>query len=201
MNILVDDKTASGALFTDVSARRILTVDGQSSVPPPPPDTPLTKTVQKYKPFQIIPAVVLEFFKYGVVGAAAAITNIGTLVLFKEVFAVYYLVSNTAGFFTGLTVNYFLSKSFVFTEKFKFNKFREFSCYFLISIIGLGFDSALIWVLTEKAGLYYLASKIISTVIVFWWNFLSKKYINMSPVFSAAENGGRRPERNGYREP
>jgi putative flippase GtrA len=92
------------------------------------------------------------------------------------------------GFFAGLFVNYFLSKSFVFTGKFKFNKFSEFLCYFGISAAGLGFDSMLIWFFTEKAGLYYLASKIISTIIVFWWNFLSRKYINTS--FTKTESSG-----------
>jgi putative flippase GtrA len=121
------------------------------------------------------------------VGTAAAGANIGAFVLFKEVFTVHYLISNIFGFFAGLIVNYYLSKSFVFTRKFKFSKFREFFCYLLISVAGLGFDSALIWIFTEKAGLYYLLSKIISTIIVFWWNFLSRKYINTSSKLSVTD--------------
>jgi putative flippase GtrA len=118
------------------------------------------------------------------VGGVAAIANISTLMLFKEIFLVHYLLSNCIGFFVGLFVNYFFSKLFVFTRKFKFNRIKEFLCYFLISIVGLGFDSILIWIFTEKIRLYYLLSKIISTIIVFWWNFLSRNYINTSLLLS-----------------
>jgi putative flippase GtrA len=149
---------------------------------------PLTR-----KSFQSVTVAILEFLKYGMVGGAAAVANIGVFMLFSEIFLFHYILSNCMGFIAGLLINYSLSKLFVFKNTFKFNRINEFFCYCLISVIGLGFDIILIWFYTEKVCLYYLFSKIISTIIVFWWNFLSKKYINISQLFSVGADNMQRP--------
>jgi putative flippase GtrA len=39
------------------------------------------------------------------------------------------------------------------------------------------------WLLADKAGIHYLVSKVITTVLVFIWNFIAKKTI----LFSKAD--------------
>jgi putative flippase GtrA len=117
----------------------------------------------------------LQFLRYIGVGGVAAIVNIGTLVLFKEVFVFHYLLANIAGFCTGLITNFVLSRLFVFTDNASIGKAPEFIAHGLISLIGLGFDSLFIWYFTDLLGFYYIHSKVVSTAIVFIWNFIGRK--------------------------
>lgn len=120
--------------------------------------------------------VKIQFFRYLFVGGFAAVVNIGTLYIFTEGLHLYYLVANILGFLLGLLTNYILSKWLVFAKERTFNKILEFSVYAFIGGIGLGFDTLFVWLFTVM-GLYYMVSKIISTALVFIWNFLARKAI------------------------
>ena len=117
----------------------------------------------------------LQFFRYIFVGGFAAVINIGSLFVFKEVCRLHYLIANIAGFLLGLLTNYILSKLLVFAKEKSINKIFEFISYMFIGIIGLAFDTLFIWIFTDLFGIYYIISKIISTCIVFIWNFFGRK--------------------------
>lgn len=119
--------------------------------------------------------VKIQFFRYIFVGGFAAVINIGSLYIFKEYMHFYYLVANTAGFILGLIINYILSKWFVFTKEDDMNSIVEFTIYAIIGVIGLGLDILFVWLFTDKFKLYYMISKIISTALVFIWNFFARK--------------------------
>ena len=53
----------------------------------------------------------------------------------------------------------------------------EFVFFAAIGVVGLGMNEAIMWMATELAGLYYLGSKLISTAVVFFWNFTARKYL------------------------
>lgn len=77
----------------------------------------------------------------------------------------------------GLTVNYLLSKQYVFTEEVEINYILEFITCGLIGILGIGIDTFVLWIFTSKLGIYYMLSKIISTGITFIWNFSVRKLL------------------------
>jgi putative flippase GtrA len=117
----------------------------------------------------------LQFLRYIGVGGFAAIINIGSLILFKTVFGFYYLVANVFAFLLGLIANYILSKILIFTSPINVHKTFEFLIIALISAVGLGLDTFFLWSFTHILGMFYLISKIISTGIVFVWNFSARK--------------------------
>lgn len=119
----------------------------------------------------------LQFLRYIFVGGVAAIVNIGALYVLKEIFDIYYLVANIISFVLGLLTNYMLSKTYVFAKEHSINKTIEFINYTLIGVIGLGLDTLFIWTMTDVIGVYYIVSKIISTCVVFVWNFLGRKML------------------------
>ena len=119
----------------------------------------------------------LQFIRYGFVGGIAAVVNIGMLYVFADMFHIYYIVSNVLSFTLGLIVNYILSKKFVFGNSTSISKINEFIIYAIIGVIGLGLDTLLLWIFTEKMALFYMVSKIISTIIVFVWNFGARKIL------------------------
>lgn len=119
----------------------------------------------------------IQFFRYLFVGGFAAVVNIGTLYIFKQFFQLYYLVANILGFILGLIVNYILSKWLVFAKEDNMNGIVEFTIYAIIGVLGLGFDTLFMWIFTDKIGLYFMISKIVSTCLVFIWNFFARKGI------------------------
>lgn len=116
-----------------------------------------------------------EFIKYTFVGFIAAIVNIGMLYVFTDVLQIYYILSNILAFTLGLITNYILCKKFVFNLENINNKKLEFLIYALIGILGLLLDTFLIWCFVNKIGVHYMIGKIISTIIVFVWNFVLRK--------------------------
>ena len=114
----------------------------------------------------------LQFFRYLFVGGFAAVVNIGSLFIFKELLNIHYLIANIIGFILGLITNYILSKWLVFSKENDLNPVLEFITYAIIGVLGLGFDTLFMWLFTSIAGLYYMLSKIISTGLVFIWNFI-----------------------------
>ena len=119
--------------------------------------------------------VKIQFFRYLFVGGFAAVVNIGSLYLFKEFIHLNYLIANIVGFTLGLIVNYILSRLLVFAKEESMNKTFEFIVYTIIGILGLGLDTLFVWLFTEKMAIYYMLSKIISTGLVFIWNFSARK--------------------------
>jgi putative flippase GtrA len=119
----------------------------------------------------------LQFFRYTFVGGIAFIADFGSLFVLTEFFNVHYLISAAVAFLLGLTINYILSVVWVFSKRIFRNKSAEFGVFAFIGIIGLGLNELFIWFFTEHIHFYYLLSKIVSTVFVFLWNFIVRKFI------------------------
>ena len=119
----------------------------------------------------------IQFIRYFFVGGIAAVVNIGSLYIFSSILLINYIVGNIFAFILGLVVNYLLSKKYVFTKSNSLNKFFEFVMYSIIGVLGLLFDTFMLWLFTSKIGLYYMLSKIISTMLTFVWNFLARKIL------------------------
>ena len=119
----------------------------------------------------------IQFIRYFFVGGIAAVVNIGLLFIFTDLCNINYILSNIIAFIFGLIVNYCLSKKMVFTNDNSINKYFEFIMYAVIGVIGLGIDTFMLWIFTDKFKIYYMLSKIISTIITFVWNFIARKLL------------------------
>ena len=120
---------------------------------------------------------IIQFIRYFFVGGIAAAFNIGTLYLISEFLNFNLVIANIIAFIIGLLVNYFLSKKFVFTDDNTMNKLFEIMMYIIIGVLGLIFDTLVLWILTRKFKIYYMISKIISTLLTFIWNFGARKIL------------------------
>ena len=52
---------------------------------------------------------------------------------------------------------------------------KDFVIFIILSVIGLGINSLIMYVMVEKFGVYYMFSKIVSTAVVMVYNFITRK--------------------------
>ncbi|OPX60506.1 MAG: GtrA-like protein [Methanobacterium sp. PtaB.Bin024] len=121
-------------------------------------------------------SVQIQFFRYIFVGGAAFIVDFLSLFILTDYFGIYYIISAASAFILGLVTNYLLSIKWVFNKHNFDNKTIEFSLFAVIGIIGLALNEIFIWFFTSELGIYYLFSKIITAIIILFWNFFARKF-------------------------
>lgn len=119
--------------------------------------------------------IFLQLFRYIFVGGTAFAVDFFFLYFFSDICGIYYLFSAVLSFIISVLVNYVMSTRWVFNQDNIENKVLEFNLFILISTIGLGFTEILLYFFTDIVGFYYLISKIISAIIVLFWNFLARR--------------------------
>lgn len=130
----------------------------------------------------------IQFFRYCFVGGLAFIVDAGSLTLLVELAHLDEILSAVIAFILGLTLNYMLSTLWIFKNSKIENKIGEFLAFVVIGIVGLIMNIAIIWFFRDYIGprqllkfipidKYYIIGKLTSTIIVFMWNFLARKFI------------------------
>lgn len=119
----------------------------------------------------------LQWLRYGIVGGTAFIADYGSLYLLTDIVGLHYLWSAAIAFIIGLVVNYLLSISWVFATSRRTNVWFEFIVFAIIGVVGLGFNELIMWCGCDLLGLHYMLTKLVSTAIVFIWNFLARKFV------------------------
>ena len=118
--------------------------------------------------------LILQIIKFGFVGIAASVVDVGLLILLNEVIHIDIIVSSAISFSVSVVVNYVLSMTFVFKGKGE-NKVKEFVVFVGLSVGGLLINQAIMWVGTELASIHYLIVKIFAMVLVPAYNFITRK--------------------------
>lgn len=116
-----------------------------------------------------------QFMKFGVVGVIAFVIDYGVMIALTELFGVPYLISTTVSFIVSVIFNYVASMRYVFKRKDDMSRRREFIIFVVLSVIGLGLNDLLMWIMVDHLFIDYRISKIVVTVIVAVWNFVSRK--------------------------
>ena len=127
-----------------------------------------------------------EFVKiilYLFVGSTAALVEWGLFYLFF-----YYLlvglglsidtltmVATALAFGLSTLYHYFLGNVLVFDSGSKYDKSKELSLVFLVSIMGLVFNLVLMYVFVGLLACQPMLAKVITSCIVVVWNYLSRK--------------------------
>jgi hypothetical protein len=119
--------------------------------------------------------IFIQLFRYTFVGGIAFAVDFSLLAFLTELFHIPYLLSACISFIAGLTTNYCLSIKWVFNQSNEHDALRDFILFAIVGVAGLGLNTLIMWFSTEIMGLHYLFSKIISTIIVFVWNFIGRR--------------------------
>ena len=92
--------------------------------------------------------LIKQILKFGVVGGLAFLIDfvVYTIVLSVLDWEYGYLVAGFAGFTVSLIFNYLASMAFVFERKENADKRKEFVVFLLLSLVGMGINTLVLWV-------------------------------------------------------
>lgn len=114
--------------------------------------------------------IILKFLKFCLVGFSGMLVDFGFTWLCKEKFKWNKYVSNSIGFVLAATNNYIWNRWWTFQSD-NANIPIEYGKFFVISVIGLGLNNLVIYLLHEKLKLNFYLAKLIAIGVVTVWNF------------------------------
>lgn len=116
-----------------------------------------------------------QFISYFCVGGIAALVEWFTFFVSNILLGIHYTLATILSFLISTLVNWYLGRSYTFRNSKKNNTVADIAKVYSVSLIGLGFNLLLMNYFVGILMLYPLVGKIVSTGIVFIWNFLIRK--------------------------
>lgn len=119
--------------------------------------------------------LLIQIFKFGIVGVIATLIDFIFLYIFKEFCNFNTILSNTLSFCISVLYNYWASIHWVFDINKEKDKRKNFIVFIIFSVIGLLLNDLIMWIATDNLNIYYMLSKIVATAIVMVFNFITRK--------------------------
>lgn len=116
-----------------------------------------------------------QLLRFAVVGTTAFVIDYGFLYVFTEFAGINYLISSGLSFSISVIFNYIMSIVWVFDVDKSNSKLRDFVVFMVLSVIGLGINQLIMWLLVDFMALWYMFAKIFATAVVMVYNFVTRK--------------------------
>ena len=114
--------------------------------------------------------LIVKFLKFCVVGFSGMVVDFSTTWLCKEKFGWNKYLSNSIGFVLAATNNYLWNRLWTFQST-NTDIPVEYGKFFLISVIGLGINNLVVYLLHGKLKLNFYFAEIFAIAVVTVWNF------------------------------
>ena len=128
-----------------------------------------------------LPNSVRRFGKSFGVGVFTFTLDLIFLSLLIDVLHVYYLLSAAIAFIAASSLNYFISRKYVFVGSSR-PAHHGYLIFMLIGCVGLVLVASFMYVCVEVFALHYLVSRLLVAAVVGWWNY----FMNLSVNFKVA---------------
>lgn len=119
--------------------------------------------------------LIKQFLRFTATGVTSFAIDFGLMVFLKECLSLHYLVASGLSFCGAGVFNYYLSVKWVYSTKREKASPVTITVFLILAAIGLLLTQILMWLLVDKAGLYYMLSKVVSGIIVSLYNFVTRK--------------------------
>ncbi len=123
-----------------------------------------------------LPKFLSRIVKYALVGGTAALFEWIIFATLTFALDVYFLISASISFIFATFVNYKIGVKLLFRSGFIHSENKEIYLTYLASAIGLLLNLAILYFLVENLLMHPMPSKMLSTGIVFLWNFGARAY-------------------------
>lgn len=129
--------------------------------------------------FQISEAFVRQFIKFVIVGFSGLFVDFGFTYLFKEKARLQKYLANALGFMLAASTNYFLNRIWTFQSE-NPQILVEYSEFILISFIGLGLNTLILWLIISRLKWNFYLSKLFAIGFVTLWNFFANAFFTFA---------------------
>lgn len=119
--------------------------------------------------------LLIQIFKFGIVGGIAFVIDYVSLIVCKEVFHLNTLLAAAIAFTISVIYNYLASVKWVFDVNKEKDEKTNFIIFIVLSIVGLIITEIIMWFGTDVLKISYLIIKIVATAIVMVFNFITRK--------------------------
>lgn len=119
--------------------------------------------------------IIVQLFRHTISGGIAFLCDFCTLYILTKYMGWSYQFATILGYIIGIFITYIFSVKWIFHQRNIKNKTLEITVFIGLNLIGLALNSLFMWMFTSLIGIYVYYSKIITTGIIFFWNFYSKK--------------------------
>lgn len=139
---------------------------------------------------RLVPRYALElrkrarFFRYLAAGGTAALVDFGLLYLFTDIFGVHYLFSAIAAFVVAFFVSFFLQKFWTFQDDSVDKVHTQVAVYFMVAIVTLLLNTALMYIFVDWLHLWYMAAQFITSGLLACVTF----FISRDFIFSLSRS-------------
>ena len=121
--------------------------------------------------------LLVQIFKFVIVGGIATIIDWIIYYIFYKLLKFNPLIANIFSFSISVIYNYIASVKWVFNVNKNKTKRRMFIEFMLFSILGFILTELLLWIFIDILSINGMLSKIIATIIVMIFNFITRKII------------------------
>ncbi len=122
---------------------------------------------------------ILKFLKFAAVGFSGLLVDYTFTYIFKEFLKVQKYVANSIGFTIAASTNYILNRVWTF-ESDNPDIALEYSEFLIISIIGLGINNLILWLIVSRLKINFYLAKFFAICVVTLWNFLANFFITFN---------------------
>jgi putative flippase GtrA len=122
----------------------------------------------------------LKFIKFGVVGFSGVFIDFGFTYIAKEYLKAQKYLANAIGFTLAASSNYYLNRVWTFHSHDP-NIGGEYTRFILVSILGLGISTLVIYILNGRFKMNFYLAKLFAIGGVTVWNF----FVNIMFTFVA----------------
>lgn len=117
------------------------------------------------------------FLKFFIVGGFCGLLDLTFLYFFTDIIGLWYFYSGILSFILVSVASFFLNKNITFKDRNK-NYKKQYIIYFFITFIGLIINNSFLFIFTHFLGLWYIISRIFSSLIALGWNYsINRKFI------------------------
>lgn len=112
---------------------------------------------------------------YGIIGCFTSTLDFVVFTILSHYVGLYYLLANCISVLVGITTSFFLNRTYNFKVKDK--TVRRFSFFLTVGLCGLMLSNVILWVGIDKMGENSSVVKLLSIVLVVFFQFLLNKYV------------------------
>lgn len=118
----------------------------------------------------------MELVRFGVTGGVCFVVEFLFLTLFVELVHMPVLWATALAFLISVAVNYALCVKWVFPGA-KEGSGKVRVQFLITSGMGLGLNELLMWLMNVCLGVQYQIAKVIATLLVMVWNYVTKRLV------------------------